>query len=145
MGVPASSPLHQPLLQYGAFVNYETKNGYTALIWAAEMGHVDVIRSLCADCGARVDYEATMGRTALIAAAAVGSVASLDALIKQGANVDYESLYRTTALTVAAEAGQASARVSACPAFELTRKPKASRRRVGPEKKMSILFRAKRD
>jgi ankyrin repeat protein len=44
----------QALVQYGAFVNYETKNGKTALIWAAEKGHPDVVASLCADCGAKV-------------------------------------------------------------------------------------------
>lgn len=50
----------------GANVNAKTTDGYTALIWAARGGHLDVVRFLAEDCNADINAKDQDENTALI-------------------------------------------------------------------------------
>eukprot|EP00889_Picochlorum_renovo_P003567 jgi/Picre1/30597/NNA_005958.t1 len=89
----------------------EHKNdGMTALMYASQNGHVDVVRSLL-DRGARVNAitqgSQGIGLTALMLAAREGDAETVKALLDGGANVHEEDEGEWTALTYAAREGNA--------------------------------------
>ncbi len=86
-------------------INAQTEDTeYTALIFAAENGCLDVVKALIrAD--AKVDIASKCDNTALIVAAKNGHLDVVKALIQAGAKVDIASQYDHTALIVAAKNG----------------------------------------
>jgi len=59
------------LLVKGAEVNAKASDGYTALLWASENGHSEVVKALLAK-GAEVNAKTNNGATALMAASQNG-------------------------------------------------------------------------
>jgi ankyrin repeat protein len=53
------------LVAAGADPNFENAKGYTALVWAAEMGKLESISELC-EAGAAVDHESKVRRCSLM-------------------------------------------------------------------------------
>ncbi len=88
------------LLDNGAEVNYENKNGLTVLDLAAFNGYSKVVKLLL-DNGAEVNYESKNGTTALISAVIFNKNKVAKVLLDNGANVNYENKNGTTALIVA--------------------------------------------
>ena len=81
-------------------------NGYTALIVAANNGHLAAARVLC-EHGASADARGKAALTALHAAAGQGHVAMVEALCARGASVDPVTELGFTPLMYAARAGHA--------------------------------------
>ena len=75
------------LLDRGAVVDENSKDGCTALISAASKGHVGVAKLLL-ESGAEINMQDGDGSTALIYAAQEGYVAMVELLLQRGANVD---------------------------------------------------------
>jgi ankyrin repeat protein len=71
--------------------------GYTALIWAAEKGHLDVAQLLL-DRGAAIDKTANTGSTALIEAAKKGHLDVARLLLDRGAELDKDNCFGWSAL-----------------------------------------------
>jgi ankyrin repeat protein len=86
-------------------LGYATQSG-TALMGAAEGGHVDACRLLL-DAGAKVNIRNANGSTALAHAAAPGHEAVVRMLLEAGAKVDTPDQQGRTALLVAAYGGHA--------------------------------------
>lgn len=83
----------------------------TALIAAAHLGHVEVVRTLIA-AGAPLDHVNNLGWTALIESIVLGDggknhTATLEALVKAGANVNIADRSGATPLTLAKRRGYA--------------------------------------
>jgi hypothetical protein len=81
----------------------------TALIAAAHLGHVEVVRTLIA-AGAPLDLVNNLGWTALIEAVVLGNgdkahIDTVEALVKAGANVDIKDRQGTSALEHARQRG----------------------------------------
>src|SRR6516164_5153427 len=76
------------LLAGGADANHTDGNGWTALMRAAEGGHITIADRLLA-AKAKVDHADNKGKTALMRAAENRRVAMVDQLIKYGANVNH--------------------------------------------------------
>lgn len=79
-------------LQHGADLKSTNRYGGTALIPAAERGHVDTVKTLIA-AGVNVDHVNHLGWTALLEAIMLGNGDTryqqiVDLLIKAGANVN---------------------------------------------------------
>ena len=83
-------------------------NGYTALIVAANNGHLVAARVLC-EHGASVDARGKAALTALHAAAGRGHSAMIDALCDRGASVNVATELGFTPLLYGARAGHAEA------------------------------------
>ena len=75
------------LIARGADVNAKTKNGRTALKYAAREGHTVIVKALI-DKGANVDARNEYGQTALMLTAIKGHTETVKALIEAGAYVD---------------------------------------------------------
>jgi ankyrin repeat protein len=75
-----------PLLRRGVPVDAATKMGDTALIRAAELGHVEWLQALLT-AGADVEWQNSHGRTALVKAACAGHTSVVGALMGAGANL----------------------------------------------------------
>ena len=83
-----------------------SQNGYTALMWAAQCGHVAIIQFLLqseANVNARDDFD---GCSALGLAASGGHAAAVEVLLQAGANVHETENYGWTALIWASQRGQ---------------------------------------
>ena len=93
-GRPATVKL---LLQLGASICAPGAGGFTPLIVAAEMGHLDVV-NLLVTAKAGVDHVNNDGMTALSAAAQGGCTAVVSALLAAGAAVDGVALDRLSPL-----------------------------------------------
>jgi ankyrin repeat protein len=81
----------------------------TALIAAAHLGHVEVVRTLIA-AGAPLDHVNNLGWTALIEAVVLGNggknhIETVEALVKAGADVDIKDRQGATALSHARQRG----------------------------------------
>jgi ankyrin repeat protein len=81
----------------------------TALIAAAHLGHVEVVRTLIG-AGAPLDHVNNLGWTALIEAVVLGNgdkahIDTVEALVKAGANVDAKDRQNMTALDHARQRG----------------------------------------
>eukprot|EP00003_Mantamonas_plastica_P029064 TRINITY_DN6836_c0_g1_i2.p2 TRINITY_DN6836_c0_g1~~TRINITY_DN6836_c0_g1_i2.p2 ORF type:complete len:194 (-),score=33.30 TRINITY_DN6836_c0_g1_i2:18-599(-) len=74
------------LIDEGVDVNETDRYGYTALMYAAEMGNETIVMQLL-DCGADIEATDRNGRTALIFAVDSGDNHVVQCLINHGANV----------------------------------------------------------
>lgn len=92
--------LVKALIEHGANVNAADNMGITALMVAADNGHVEVIRRLIAG-GAAIDAKTTDGRTALMEAAGSldNQVASVTVLLEAGADKTIRDKYGRSAFT----------------------------------------------
>jgi ankyrin repeat protein len=125
-------------LAIGAEVNAkDTTYGGTALIWAAQKGHMEVVKFLL-ERGADVHAKAVNGATALIIAAQNDRTGIVKLLLEKGADVNAKANDGGTALTVAAQYGcleivkllnekgaEANSKVTHKPLFELWVKDEA--------------------
>lgn len=81
-------PAVEFLLDMGADINFSGRNGITALIYAATIGHFDITKLLL-DRGAHIDDCDTETRcTSLDWAAGTGHYDIVELLISRGANID---------------------------------------------------------
>jgi uncharacterized protein len=94
------------LVQKGADVNAAEGDGMTALHWAAEGNHADIVATLVY-AGARIDARTRIGAyTPLLVASRVGAAEVLEILLQAGADVNYRTTTGSmTALHFAAAAG----------------------------------------
>jgi ankyrin repeat protein len=97
------------LLQSGAQAGQESREGFTAFMWACMRGHVRVALLLLEHMGAQAQgLEATdtgSGRTALHWAAQEGHEEMVTALLRRGARADTRATYGMSALTDAVHGG----------------------------------------
>ena len=94
----------QALLEKGADVNHQSKDGFTALSWASRVGGAAVVQILLEN-GAQVDLQDKDGWTALMMASREGHAAVVQALVEKGANVDLQMKDGVTALMTASQKG----------------------------------------
>ncbi len=83
-------------------VNATDKNGYTALMYAAQQGYVRVMKTLI-DRGADLSLLDELGQTALMHAADDWEVAAVRLLLSRGAKVDQQNKEGQTALMFAVQ------------------------------------------
>src|SRR5690606_31017359 len=88
-------------LKKGADPNAFDEQGYTAAIYAAGQGDVDVLRALRLH-GADLGLGTSQGETPLYAAAQHGQLQAVIYLLRHGAPVDPETVHRETPLLIAA-------------------------------------------
>lgn len=91
------------LMEKGANIDYR-HNSWTALLFAAQNGHKEVVKVLLAK-GAKIDVQAKDGVTALIQACQDGHAEIVQALLDHGAQIDIQKDDGWTALMVAAQNG----------------------------------------
>lgn len=92
------------LIENGAKVNFEGKDGASALTIAAEHGNVDVARVLLAD-GGDVNIRNDHGNTAIMYGAEYGHVEIVRLMLDAGADVTLEDRDGETALMMAQRRG----------------------------------------
>jgi ankyrin repeat protein len=92
------------LLAAGVDINARNKEGVTALAYAADRGHLDIVKILLAH-DADVNAKSRIGSTALINAAYMGHAGIVQELIAGGADVNAQSNDGTSALMNAAARG----------------------------------------
>ena len=83
-----------------ANVNLQDGEGKTALFYAADRGHTEIVKLLLAK-GA--DVKSAAGAKALMASACAGDLESVKAILAQGADINAQDKEGVTALMVAAE------------------------------------------
>jgi uncharacterized protein len=93
------------LCSLGADASSSNSFGNTALIIAAKLGDVSLLRFLLQQIGVDVNHRKTEGSTALVAAAASGSAAAVRLLIEHGADVHTVNARGHSALTGAVAGG----------------------------------------
>jgi len=86
------------ILAKGCDVDARDKHGKTALMWAAEKGHSEIVRMLAAGAGANVDAQDKNGWTALMWAAKNGDPDTIQNLVNAGANMNLHNKHGETAL-----------------------------------------------
>ena len=87
-------------------INTRNKTGATALMLAAQDGHLEIVRCLVCTCGASVDAADLNGTTPLIQAARQGHLEVVRFLVSDGgAMVDGEDSWGATAVIVASQVG----------------------------------------
>ncbi|CAH0520948.1 unnamed protein product [Peronospora belbahrii] len=96
------------LLQYGAWLNDQTRSGLTALYIASEEGHVNLVHFLL-KAGAGRDVQTSSGATALFAAVKRGHKCVIKALLHGGANVSIAKHNGTSPLDAAVLLGDIKA------------------------------------
>ncbi len=93
------------LLSHGAKVDTDDDNGTTALMFAANLGYTEIVRSLLA-AGANINLTRKIhGLTALMLAANSCQVDVVKLLVSQGANINATNHDGSTALMIAALKG----------------------------------------
>jgi len=107
-------PVVAALLQAGARTDLRDKNGLTALMLAAEKGHVSVAAALLS-AGAGTDLQDNNGLTALMKAAMMGHASVVVELLRAGAgtDVDMQPGNGITALMLAGESEEVAALLQA--------------------------------
>ncbi len=96
------------LLEAGADVNVQNRDGETALMLAIENGDQEAVRKLI-EAGADVNVQNSWDKTALILAAKKGDRWSLQKLIEAGADVNVQNRDGETALMLAVKRGDQEA------------------------------------
>ena len=86
------------------FINLETPNGETALIWAAQNGNTDLIQMLL-ERGAFIDQQDNDGNTALIICSFRGMVKAVELLLQYKPNTGITDVFGKYALDYAIETG----------------------------------------
>ena len=82
------SEMMEAFLKHDVDVNLKTKTGWTALMWASEKGHIEIVRNLVSK-GANVDCQhEDFGVTALMMAAREGMASVVSELLENNANVE---------------------------------------------------------
>jgi ankyrin repeat protein len=92
-------------LEKGADAKAANKYGNTPLHWAAEKGHLDVVKYLVEEKGADIKAAANNGNTPLYRAARYGNLDVVKYLVEKGANVEAADKYGDTSLHWAARFG----------------------------------------
>ena len=88
------------------FINTRNSTGATALMLAAQDGHLEIVRCLVCTCGASVDAADLTGTTPLIQAARQGHLEVVRFLVSDGgAMVDGEDSWGAPAVIVASQEG----------------------------------------
>lgn len=87
-----------------AFLEYEEKNIWKALMHAATNGHRECVRALI-EAGAQIDVGNYAQETALMLAAENGHVGCVEELLLAHANVNLKNNFKMTALILAAQRG----------------------------------------
>ena len=83
----------EAFLKHDVDVNLKTKTGWTALIWASEKGHIEIVRNLVRK-GANVDCQHDdYGVTALMMAAREGMTSVVSELLENNANVELKDKF----------------------------------------------------
>jgi len=83
----------------------ENSDSYTALMWAAQFGHKEIVELLI-KADADLNKQTSYGNTALIVTARFGHKEIVELLIKAGADLNKQDRYGSTALILAAEYGR---------------------------------------
>lgn len=94
----------EQLLAIGAKVDGATSEGITALMFATQNGHHDVVKLLLSN-GTKVDAADPKGLTPLILAAELGHYNIVELLLAYGADVNAATCEGVTALMLAAQSG----------------------------------------
>ena len=92
------------LVEKGADINVQDREGYTALIWAARYGHMDKVRYLV-EREANVNVRNNFGYTALLWAAINGEMDKVKFLVEHGADINIHNSEDNTALMRAVRRG----------------------------------------
>ena len=92
------------LIDMGADVKAEDDYGYTALMWASQSGHKEVVEFLIQN-GADVNQKDNNGCTALMEASKSGHKEVVELLIQQGVDINQKDNYGATALIRASKRG----------------------------------------
>jgi len=92
------------LINTGVDINARNQDGVTALSYASDRGHMDIVKLLLAN-NAEVNAMSNIGSTALMNASYMGHVKIVKELVASGADVNAQSNDGTTALMNAAAQG----------------------------------------
>ncbi len=94
------------LIKQDIDINTCDSRGYTAMLWAAQKGNIDIVNLLIKN-GANIEakHEASRGYTPLIVAAINNHIEVAKMLIEHGANINSKNNNGNTALSVANEKG----------------------------------------
>lgn len=97
------------LLRDGIDVNVTDSNGKTALIFAAQKGHVEAVKCLLNNPQIKIDQQDNFGSTALMFAAQENKCSIINILLENGADINKSNLNGNTALMFAATEGHTDA------------------------------------
>ena len=84
-------------IQSGGDIDIQTKNGFTALMYASERGYLETVKFLVSH-GANVNIKNKYGETALICACIHGNLEIVKLLISNGANINLQNYSGETAV-----------------------------------------------
>ena len=87
------------LIKQGANVNAKNDGGWTALMWASDKGHFEIVKYLVK--GADINAKQNNGFTALMLASQSGHFEIVKFLVENGANVNARNEVGRTALYLA--------------------------------------------
>ena len=85
------------LLEKGADIDHQNRDGVTALILSSQQGHGWIVQALLAR-GAEIDIQDWLGSTALMHASGEGYEGVVQALLARGAEIDIQNRVGWTAL-----------------------------------------------
>ena len=94
-----------PLVNQGICLEAQNHHGMTALMEAAENGHIDTVQALL-DRGSQIEVRDYFGKTALIWAADKGHTDTVQALLDRGEQIEARDNFGNTALTLTARKGK---------------------------------------
>ena len=93
-------------VENGANVECENSLGFTALLWASERGHTEVVEYLITNHNANIEARIKIyGETPLMRAAFVGNLGVVKCLLQHKADVNAKSNRNETALMLASSVG----------------------------------------
>ncbi len=92
------------LLDKGVDINHRDEMGITALMFAVEKGHAEVV-TLLLNAGADIHHQDEKGITALMVAAEKGCVAIIKLLLDAGADINLQNSWGGSALILATDFG----------------------------------------
>jgi ankyrin repeat protein len=95
--------LVKKIIQQGIDINYQTKNGNTALYWASRNGYTEIVELLLKVSGVNINIQYNVGNTALMFALCNSNKKIVKLLLKYGADVNKKNDYGYTALILASQ------------------------------------------